>query len=130
MIAGTYTPLAYAYLDGAWLWSILGLQWGLVIFGLFFKLFFIKAPRILSVIIYLLMGWMVVIFISQLWPVISTIELLLLVAGGVSYSVGAIIYAIKKPNPLPGFFGFHEIFHLFILAGALFHLATVFMAVS
>ena len=115
MIAGTYTPLAYAYLEGAWLWAILGIQWGLVVAGFFFKLFFVKAPRIVTTSIYLIMGWMVVIFFSQMWQAISVGEFVMLVAGGLSYTVGAVIYALKKPNPFPGIFGFHEIFHIFIL---------------
>lgn len=130
MIAGTYTPLVYSYLEGAWLYAILGVQWGLVVAGLFFKFLFIRAPRVLSVGIYLLMGWMAVVFFSQMWSSISVAEFWLLVSGGISYSAGAVIYALKKPDPVPGLFGFHEIFHLFILGGALLHYITIIMAVS
>jgi len=125
MIAGTYTPLAYYYLEGAWLWSILGIQWGLVLIGLFFKLFFIRSPRFLSVLIYLIMGWMAVVFFRELWPVIAFKEFLLLLGGGIAYSLGAVIYALKKPDPWPPIFGFHEIFHLLILAGAALHFSLV-----
>ncbi|MDD5605369.1 MAG: hemolysin III family protein [Dehalococcoidales bacterium] len=127
MIAGTYTPLAYHYLDGAWFWSIILIQWGLVIAGLFFKLFYLKAPRYLSVSIYLLMGWMVVVFLGKLWPLATTVEIVLLLLGGISYSAGAAIYAIKKPNPVPGVFGFHEIFHVLIIAGAAFHYLVILL---
>jgi hemolysin III len=126
MIAGSYTPLAFHYLDGAWFWSIILIQWGLVIAGLFFKLFYLKAPRWLSVSIYLAMGWMVVIFLAQLWPLASSREILLLIMGGIAYSAGAGIYAIKRPNPLPGVFGFHEIFHVLILLGAALHYLVIF----
>lgn len=125
MIAGTYTPLAYHYLEGAWFWSIIIIQWGLVIAGLFFKFFYLRAPRYLSVSIYLIMGWMVVIFLSQLWPLASTQEIVLLLLGGISYSAGAAIYAVKKPNPFPGVFGFHEIFHILILLGAALHYLVI-----
>lgn len=125
MIAGTYTPLAYYYLQGGWLWTILALQWGLVVAGLFFKLFFIRSPRFLSVLIYLIMGWMAVVFVRELWPVITTGEFLLLLAGGIAYSLGALIYGLKKPDPWPRVFGFHEIFHLLILAGAGLHFSLV-----
>jgi len=125
MIAGTYTPLAHHYLQGGWLWSILSIQWGLVLAGLFFKLFFIRSPRFLSVLIYLIMGWMAVVFIRELWPVITPGEFLLLLGGGIAYSLGALIYGLKKPDPWPPVFGFHEIFHFLILAGAGLHFGLV-----
>lgn len=126
MIAGTYTPLAYHYLTGAWFWAVIIIQWGLVIAGLFFKFFYIKAPRYLSVSIYTLMGWMVVIFLAKLWPAASTAEIIFLFLGGIAYTSGAVIYAIKKPNPLPHVFGFHEIFHILVLIGAILHYMVIF----
>lgn len=125
MIAGTYTPVCYAYLDGGWFAGIIIAQWGLVLFGLFFKLLYLSAPRHLSTGIYVLMGWIVVIPMHKLYAVMPGEILTLIAAGGVSYTVGAVIYAIKRPNPRPGVFGFHEMFHLFILAGALLHFAAV-----
>jgi hemolysin III len=130
MIAGTYTPMCYAYLEGAWFWSIVGVQWGCVLAGLFFKIFYLHAPRIISPILYLLMGWMALIPMNILWHSMSSLSFWLLVAGGVAYSIGAVIYALKKPNPLPGVFGFHEIFHIFILLGAILHYFMVYIAVT
>ncbi len=130
MIAGTYTPMAYVYLEGAWFWSIIGVQWGCVLAGLFFKFFYLHAPRIISPILYLLMGWMAVIPMNILWHSMSALSFWLLVGGGIAYSVGAIIYALKKPNPFPGVFGFHEIFHIFILLGAILHYFMVYIAVT
>jgi hemolysin III len=130
MIAGTYTPMAYVYLDGAWFWSIISVQWAGVIAGLFFKVFYLRAPRIISPILYLLMGWMAVIPMNILWHRMSTVSFMLLAAGGLAYSIGAVIYAIKKPNPIPGVFGFHEMFHIFILIGALLHYFMVYIAVT
>ncbi len=128
MIAGTYTPVVYIYLDGAWRWSIIAIQWALVAAGILFKFYFIRAPRILSTILYLLMGWMAVLVIGQLFSVISMLSFWLLLGGGIAYTVGAVIYAFKKPNPVPGLFGFHEIFHWFILLGAVLHFWVVFIA--
>ena len=129
MIAGTYTPIAYIYLDGAWFWSIIGVQWTCVVLGLFFKLFYLRAPRVLSPILYMIMGWMAVIPIHILWQEMPRLAFILLADGGVAYSIGAVIYAIKKPDPFPGIFGFHEIFHIFILGGAVFHYFMVYSVI-
>jgi hemolysin III len=130
MIAGTYTPICYVYLDVYWRWSIIGAQWLLVLLGLFFKLFYIQGPRWLTVLIYVLMGWMVIIPLYQLLATVPAISLWLLLAGGVAYTVGGLIYALKKPNPVPGFFGFHEIFHLLILLGAALHYFVIYIAIA
>ena len=130
LIAGTYTPMCYLYLDGWMRWGILIAQWSLVFSGIVFKLFFINAPRVIGTSIYLIMGWIVVIPISRLVSIMPGDVLFLLSAGGLSYTAGAVIYAIKKPNPIPGRFGFHEIFHIFIIAGALFHLFMVFTGIG
>jgi hemolysin III len=130
MIAGTYTPICYIYLDGAWFWSIMGVQWACVIAGFFFKVFYLRAPRIISPILYLIMGWIAIIPINIFWDQMSTLSFFLLFGGGVAYSIGAILYAIKKPNPVPGVFGFHEIFHIFILLGALLHYFMIYIAVT
>lgn len=118
MIAGSYTPPCYRYLDGAWFVGIVGAQWALVFLGVFFKLFYLSAPRLLSTAIYVLMGWLALIPFKQLLLAMPLMQLSLYIAGGIAFTAGAVIYAMKKPNPVPGFFGFHELFHLFILAGA------------
>ena len=125
LIAGTYTPLCFLYLDGKMRWGILIAQWSLVVLGTLFKFIFINAPRVLGTIIYLLMGWLVLVPMVTLVKTMPRVAFIFLVAGGLSYTIGAIIYACKKPNPLPGFFGFHEIFHLFISGGAILHLAML-----
>jgi len=118
MIAGTYTPPTYAYLTGIWLIGILTAQWTLVLFGIFFKFFYLSAPRFLSTAIYMLMGWLAIIPIHKFFIAMPHVMFTLFIAGGLAFSAGAVIYATKKPDPFPGTFGFHEIFHLFILAGA------------
>jgi hemolysin III len=127
LIAGTYTPICYAYLSGGWRWGILIAQWGLVFFGVFFSLFYLSAPRIISTSIYVLMGWLLVIPIKKIIAAVPNEALLLIVSGGVAYTAGAVIYAVKKPDPVPGKFGFHEIFHLFILLGAALHFTAIYL---
>jgi len=130
MIAGTYTPICWVYLDVYWRWSIIGAQWLLVLLGVFFKIFYIQGPRWLTVLIYVLMGWMVLIPLYILIYAMPAVSLWLLLAGGVAYTAGGLIYALKKPNPVPGFFGFHEIFHLLILVGAVLHYFVIYNAIG
>jgi hemolysin III len=130
MIAGTYTPISYIYLDGCWRWGIIGAQWLLVFLGLFFKIFYVHGPRWLTTVIYILMGWMVLIPLNQFLAAMPLNSIILLFAGGIAYSIGAVIYAVKKPNPWPGVFGFHEIFHLWVLVGAVLHYLVVYAAIA
>jgi len=130
LIAGTYTPMCYIYLDGAMKWGILIAQWSLVVLGIVFKIFFINAPRVIGTLIYLIMGWIAIIPFKTLIVAMPHNVLILLMAGAVSYTVGAIIYAIKKPDPVSNFFGFHEIFHIFVVLGAFFHLAMTVASVA
>lgn len=120
MIAGTYTPFCLIPLRGGWGWSIFGVVWGLAILGIFFKLFFIYAPRWLSTAIYIVMGW---ISIIAIYPIVMNIPaggVAWLVGGGLMYTVGAVIYAKKKPNFSKNF-GFHELWHFFVLGGSFCH---------
>ena len=128
MIAGTYTPITFVYLSGYWKWSIIIIQWTLVFGGLFFKFFYLNAPRYLYTVIYLLMGWMGIIPITQFIKTMGSSELIYLFGGGLSYTIGAIFYIFKKPQFNKNF-GFHEIFHIFILIGAFFHYLLVYEAV-
>lgn len=117
-IAASYTPVCLITLRGSWGWTIFCIVWGLTLAGFFLKLFWIQAPRFLYTSIYVLMGWIIIAVILPLSKVIPSQGLLWLALGGVFYSSGAVIYAIKKPDPFPNVFGFHEIFHLFIMAGS------------
>ncbi len=128
MIAGTYTPISYIYLSGAWGWSLIAIQWTLVIAGFFFKFFALKAPRFLYTLIYLVMGWVGVVSFGTLFPAMSWAAITFLVMGGLSFTAGAVFYILKKPVLSP-FFGFHEIFHIFILLGGIFHFLLVLTAV-
>ncbi|TAL36813.1 MAG: hemolysin III family protein [Spirochaetes bacterium] len=130
MIAGTYTPVCYAYLDGGWRWSIIGVQWALVLAGLFMKLFYLNAPRWLTAGVYVIMGWIAIIPVHRLYGIMPADALLYLALGGAAYTSGAIIYAIERPRLLPGVFSFHELFHVLILLGGFFHFLLVYVAMT
>jgi len=125
LIAGTYTPFCLVTLKGPWGWSIFGVVWGLALIGVFLSIFWLHAPRWLSTGIYVLMGWVVIVAVVPLVRSLPAVGLAWLVAGGLAYTIGAVIYGTKKPDPWPGVFGFHEIWHLFVLAGAFCHYMAV-----
>ncbi len=126
MIAGTYTPICYIYLDGPWRWSMMAIQWGLVIFGLFSQIFFPRAPRILYAVIYLTMGWIAVIPLKQMLAQMSLLQGILMFAGGLFFTLGGLIYATKRPKLVPGVFSFHELFHIMVLIGGGFHYGMIY----
>jgi hemolysin III len=124
LIAGTYTPIALVTLAGvspAWGWSVFGVAWGAAGLGVLFKLVWLDAPRWLSTALYLALGWMAVVAIAPLVQALPWSALAWLAAGGAFYSVGAVVYALKRPDPWPKVFGYHEIWHLFVLAGSTCH---------
>ena len=130
MIAGSYTPICYFFLDDNWRLPMISMQWGLVAFGLCSQLFFPRAPRMIYAVIFLIMGWMLVFQIQQIIEAMSPDQVTLLFAGGVAFTLGAIIYAIKKPLMLPGVFSFHELFHVMVLIGGVCHYALIYSAFS
>lgn len=125
LIAGSYTPFCLVSLRGAWGWALLGSIWGLAVAGVFMKIFWLEAPRWLSTGIYVAMGWAIVAASYPLVHAVSLDGLAWLFIGGLFYSVGAALYATKWPNPLPNIFGFHEIWHIFVMAGSLSHFFAV-----
>jgi hemolysin III len=126
LIAGTYTPICLIPLHGGWGWSLFGIIWGMAIAGIFQALFWIHAPRWFSTSLYLVMGWLVIIAIYPLIQTTPPNGIMWLVLGGLCYTGGAIIYALKRPDPLPGIFGFHEIWHIFVLTGSYCHFWAMF----
>ena len=116
-------------LRGPWGWSLFGAVWGLALVGMFVTIFAINGARWLGVALYLALGWLVVIVVWPLVHRLSTEGLAWLALGGAFYSVGAVIYAVKKPDPVPGVFGFHEIFHIFVMLGSLSHFVAIVRAV-
>ncbi len=129
MIAGTYTPICYVYLTGWWKWSIIIILWALVLGGFFFKFFYLNAPRYLYTAIYLIMGWVGIVPIKQFLMTMPKNVLFFIFFGGISYTTGAILYILKKPQIKPEF-GFHEIFHFFILLGGFCHYIAVFISIT
>lgn len=125
LIAGTYTPFCLGPLRGPWGFWLLGVIWGVGILGILFSIFWIDAPRWLTTGLYLVMGWAIVVAAAPLVRSLPSGALIWLALGGLMYSLGAVIYATKRPNPLPGVFGFHEIWHIFVLAGSFSHFVSV-----
>ncbi|MBX3139826.1 MAG: hemolysin III family protein [Trueperaceae bacterium] len=128
LIAGSYTPITLVALQpqratlGWWLFALV---WLCAVGGLVFKTFWLNAPRWLSTALYLAMGWLVVLAIVPVARSLGTANTVWLGLGGLFYSVGAVIYALKRPRLWPGVFGFHELWHLFVLAGWGCHLVMM-----
>ncbi len=129
-IASSYTPICLGPLRGGWGWSIFGVIWGLAIFGVFLTIFWLNAPRWLTTGLYLAMGWTVII---ATYPLITTFislhafsSLIWLLVGGIFYTIGGICYGLKWPKLKNKYFGFHELFHIFILLGSLCHFIFIF----
>ncbi|MUK89222.1 hemolysin III family protein [Ornithinibacillus sp. L9] len=126
LIAGTYTPICLISLNGVTGWILFGVINGLALLGVLYKLIWFNAPRWLSTGIYIVMGWIVVFFSSSLANIIGTNGMLLLILGGVAYTIGGFIYWLKPKYLEFKHMGFHEIFHIFILVGSLFHFFCVY----
>ncbi|CAN5508433.1 hemolysin III family protein [soil metagenome] len=125
-IAGTYTPFIFNVIAPPWDTYLLIMIWSIAIFGIAYTYFHPKLPKLMqhryvSTLIYVLMGWTLIVRAPETFAK-ATVECgELLVAGGLSYTFGAVIYAIKKPNPFPGWFGYHEIWHIAVMMGFAFH---------
>ena len=120
LIAGTYTPIAVLALTPDKGALLLVLVWSGAILGILFRVFWINAPRWLYVALYLLLGWAAVMYLGDLLHA-NVAMMILVIVGGLLYTGGAVVYALKKPNPWPGHFGFHEIFHVCTVLAFLCH---------
>lgn len=130
LIAGTYTPLALLALPPDKGIFLLVLVWSGALLGIGFRVFWIGAPRWLYVLIYLLLGWAAMMYIVDLY-LANAAMMVLVIVGGLLYSLGAVVYAMKKPNPWPQSFGFHEIFHLCTVLAFMAHwTATLLIALN
>ena len=125
LIAGTYTPVSLVGVGGPWGWSVFGVVWGLAVAGTLVKVFWLHAPRWLSVAIYVAMGWTVLVALPAVVRAFPFSGLTLLLAGGVAYTGGAVIYGTKRPDLWPRWLGFHGLWHLLVLVGAATHFAFV-----
>lgn len=124
-IAGSYTPYCLITLHGTTGDTVLIAIWAFALLGTFVKIFWLHAPRALSTVLYLIMGWVALSILGPLSRGLSPAGFAWLVAGGLCYTFGAVVYAIKRPDPFPTVFGFHEIWHLFVLGGSTCHYFSV-----
>jgi|SRR5688572_1214974 len=125
-IAGSYTPFALLRFEGTTQWLVLVMVWSGAVLGLLLELVWLDSPRWLTAVAYLAVGWVGVLAIPQMFSAVGIAGGVLLVVGGGLYTLGAVVYATKWPNPFPRTLGFHEIFHLLVVAAAV----TQFVAVS
>jgi hemolysin III len=125
LVAGTYTPFAVLVLAPALGWTLLGIVWGGALAGIALSLLWVDAPRWLSAAVYVALGWVAIIGLPQLWDRAGAMAVALLATGGVLYTVGAIVYARRRPDPSPRVFGYHEVFHVLVIAAATVHFAAI-----
>ncbi len=125
MIAGSYTPFCLIGLESPLAWQMFALVWGIAIFGILVKIFWLHAPRWLSTALYLGMGWVSLIVYEPLSQGLSAGAIDWLIAGGAAYTMGAVVYATKWPNIHKKHFDFHDLWHIFVLAGAACHFVSI-----
>jgi hemolysin III len=118
LIAGTYTPFALLVLDGALATAILVAVWGGALAGIVLNLVWIDAPKWLTAVVYVALGWVAVIAFPGLFDNLGVTPTMLIALGGVLYTIGAVVYAVGKPDPVPAVFGYHEVFHALVIAAA------------
>jgi hemolysin III len=128
-IAGTYTPIATLTLSHDAALAVLVVVWTGALFGVVLQTAWPHAPRWLTVPCYIALGWVAVFVMPQLLHNAGVAALVLIVAGGLVYTVGGLVYGLKRPNPVPGVFGFHEVFHACTLVAAVCHYVAIWLAV-
>lgn len=132
LIAGSYTPVCLIVLGGKLGYTLLALVWGIAAVGMLVKAFWITCPKWFSSVIYIAMGWVCVLVFGPLLKTLSAPAFLWLLAGGIIYTVGGVIYALKLPifNAKHKFFGSHEVFHLFVMGGSICHFIFMYLYVA
>lgn len=132
LIAGSYTPVCLITLGGELGYRLLALVWGIAIIGMLIKAFWVTCPKWFSSLIYISMGWVCVLVFGQLLDSLPPAAFLWLLAGGIIYTVGGVIYALKLPlfNASHKYFGSHEIFHLFVMGGSICHFIFMYVYVA
>jgi hemolysin III len=128
LIAGTFTPLCLLLGDGR-ARTLLAVVWVGAGLGILRALLWPRAPRAVATVLYVLLGWAAVPLVPAMWRTLGPVSLLLLATGGLLYTVGAVIYAARRPDPFPRVFGYHEVFHLLVIAAAGLHFAVAAGAV-
>lgn len=130
LIAGTYTPIMINFFGGFLRWGFLALIWGIALAGVIVKLIVINTPRWVTAGIYLIMGWMAVLVVKPMLQSMPAGALWWMLAGGLTYSIGAVIYITKKMDFVPGVFGFHEVWHVFVSLAALCHFIMIYRYIA
>ena len=132
LIAGSYTPVCLIVLGGKLGYTLLALVWGITAVGMLVKACWITCPKWFSSVIYIAMGWVCVLVFGPLLKTLSAPAFLWLLAGGIIYTVGGVIYALKLPifNAKHKFFGSHEVFHLFVMGGSICHFIFMYLYVA
>lgn len=132
LIAGSYTPVCLIVLGGKMGYTLLALVWGIAIVGMIIKAFWITCPKWFSSVIYIAMGWTCVLVFGTLWDTLPHAAFAWLLAGGIIYTIGGVIYALKLPifNSIHKNFGSHEIFHLFVMGGSICHFIFMYFYVA
>lgn len=125
LIAGSYTPFALLVVDGYWRFLLLGIVWTGALAAIVFKFGWVDAPTWISAVIGVALGWVGVIVFPQLLDEIGLGGSALVLAGGLLYTVGAVVYALRRPDPYPSVFGFHEVFHVLVIAAVACQYAAV-----
>jgi hemolysin III len=125
MIAGTYTPVALLALEGRWRPSVLAVVWAGAAAAIVLKFVWVSAPKWLTAAIGIALGWVAVVALPELARHVDPAALVLLVAGGLAYTAGAIVYARSRPDPLPTVFGYHELFHALTIVGIAFQYTAI-----
>ncbi|MBF0493453.1 MAG: hemolysin III family protein [Deltaproteobacteria bacterium] len=125
MIAGSFTPLCLILLRNTLGWSVLALVWFLSILGILLKMLYPSLPKWFSTTLYIGMGWLGLLIAKPVYLLVPQVIFGLMI-GGFFYTVGALLFFLERPNPFPGKFGFHEIWHLFVLAGATSHFCIMY----
>ncbi|MBX6388195.1 MAG: hemolysin III family protein [Frankia sp.] len=128
-IAGTYTPFALLTMPERSARVILGIVWGGAALGIILRMLWLHSPRYLIVPLYIALGWVAVFVLPEVLHTAGAATLTLLLVGGACYSIGAIIYASRRPNPAPSTFGYHEVFHAFTLVAACCHYVALMLAI-
>ena len=132
LIAGTYTPVCLIILGGSIGYNLLALVWGIAAVGILIKMFWVTCPKWFSSMIYIAMGWVCIPVFVPLWNALPKAAFLWLLVGGIIYTIGGVIYALKLPlfNSRHKYFGSHEIFHLFVMGGSICHFIFMYLYVA
>lgn len=129
LIAGTYTPVALMGLPESTGNSLLRAIWAGALLGVLQSLFWVNAPKVITAVLAVGVGWTLVPYLGEAYRSLGAAQLALILAGGVAYTAGALAYASKRPNPRPGVFGYHEVFHALTIVGAVLHFTAVLLLV-